>query len=236
MSETETTVELSLDDEVRWQDDEASSRLRHRRASRWRLERLTVDERVARGRAARQDAPRSSHAAWSPATDRPDPVALLEAQARTRVPWLVPIRHGRMMVSPFTFFRGSALVMANDLASTPRSGVTVQLCGDAHLSNFGAVRQPRSDGCCSTSTTSTRRCPARGNGTSSVSRPASRSWVAIAASPRRIDATIVMAGVLEYQDRMRRAGRKWGVCRHGTSTSRPAYCSSWSAEKCDSSG
>ena len=111
-------------------------------ASAWRRQRLTVEDRVARGRAARRDAPRSGHGRWQPAPDRPDPVALLEQQARTRVPELVPIRYGRMLVSPFTFFRGAASIMAADLAGTPRSGVTVQLCGDAHLSNFGLFGSP----------------------------------------------------------------------------------------------
>ena len=111
-------------------------------ASAWRRRRLTVDDRTARGRAARRDAPRSIHARWQPAPDRADPVALLEQQALTRVPELVPIRYGRMLVSPFTFFRGAALVMAADLAGSPRSGVTVQLCGDAHLSNFGLFGTP----------------------------------------------------------------------------------------------
>jgi uncharacterized protein (DUF2252 family) len=111
-------------------------------ASAWRRQRLTVDDRTARGRAARKDAPRSLHGRWRPAPDRADPVALLEQQARTRVPELVPIRYGRMLVSPFTFFRGAAMIMAADLASTPRSGVTVQLCGDAHLSNFGLFGTP----------------------------------------------------------------------------------------------
>ena len=78
-----------------------------------------MDERVARGRAARKDAPRSSHGRWEPAPDRPDPVALLEEQAASRVPELVPIRYGRMLVSPFTFYRGAALIMAADLAATP---------------------------------------------------------------------------------------------------------------------
>ena len=110
--------------------------------SSWRRDRLTVAERVARGRAARRDAPRSAHGQWSPSADRPDPVALLEQQAGTRVQDLVPIRYGRMLVSPFTFFRGAALVMAADLAGTPTSGVTVQLCGDAHLSNFGLFGTP----------------------------------------------------------------------------------------------
>jgi uncharacterized protein (DUF2252 family) len=95
------------------------------------------DGRRAYGRAARVRTPRSSHAGWQPPTDRADPVSLLEEQATTRVPELVPIRHGRMMVSPFTFYRGAALLMAADLARTPSSGLIVQLCGDAHLSNFG---------------------------------------------------------------------------------------------------
>jgi uncharacterized protein (DUF2252 family) len=111
-------------------------------ASAWRRERLSVEERVARGRAARGDAPRSSHGRWAPAADRRDPVALLEEQARTRVPGLVPIRHGRMLVSPFTFYRGAALLMACDLGATPTAGITVQLCGDAHLSNFGVFGTP----------------------------------------------------------------------------------------------
>jgi uncharacterized protein (DUF2252 family) len=98
---------------------------------------LTVAERVARGKAARQAVPRASHAELRPSQHRPDPVTLLEQQAATRVPELVPIRYGRMLVSPFTFFRGAALIMASDLAGTPRSGITVQLCGDAHLTNFG---------------------------------------------------------------------------------------------------
>jgi uncharacterized protein (DUF2252 family) len=111
-------------------------------ASRWRRERLDVAERTARGRGARRDAPRSVHARWAPRADRPDPVAILEQQAATRLPELLPIRHGRMLASPFSFFRGAAAVMAADLAGTPQSGVTVQLCGDAHLSNFGLFGTP----------------------------------------------------------------------------------------------
>jgi uncharacterized protein (DUF2252 family) len=107
-----------------------------------RREHLSVDERVARGRAARSQAPRSSHGRWEPAPGRPDPVALLEEQAVSRVPDLVPIRYGRMLVSPFTFYRGAAAIMAADLAGTPVSGITVQLCGDAHLSNFGLFGTP----------------------------------------------------------------------------------------------
>jgi uncharacterized protein (DUF2252 family) len=98
---------------------------------------LSVAERVARGRAARAEVPRSSHAGFEPVAHRADPIALLEQQAETRVPELVPIRYGRMLVSPFTFYRGAALIMAADLSATPSSGLRVQACGDAHLSNFG---------------------------------------------------------------------------------------------------
>ena len=103
---------------------------------------LTIEERQKIGKEARSSAPRSSHGQFEAAGDRPDPVALLEGQATTRVPELVPIRYGRMLVSPFTFFRGAALVMAADLASTPSSGLTTQVCGDAHLSNFGLFASP----------------------------------------------------------------------------------------------
>src|SRR5271170_4188197 len=103
---------------------------------------LTVSERVARGKAARAEVPRSRHAIFEPPPRRPDPIKLLERQAKTRVPELVPVRYGRMLVSPFTFYRGAALIMASDLAGTPVSGVTVQLCGDAHLSNFGLFGTP----------------------------------------------------------------------------------------------
>jgi uncharacterized protein (DUF2252 family) len=102
----------------------------------------SVDDRKARGSQARDRVPLSSHTGWSPATDRPDPVALLEAQDSTREPDLVPVRHGRMMVSPFTFYRGAATVMAADLAATPVAGLDAQLCGDAHLSNFGLFASP----------------------------------------------------------------------------------------------
>ena len=111
-------------------------------ASEWRRKRLSVTERVARGKTARERVPRSKHAAFRAAADRPDPVALLEQQAASRVPDLVPIRYGRMLDSPFTFFRGAAVIMATDLHPTPHSGVTVQLCGDAHLSNFGVFGTP----------------------------------------------------------------------------------------------
>ncbi len=94
------------------------------------------------GRSLRKDVPRSSHADWAPEADRPDPVSVIEAQNADRVPWLVPLRRGRMSASPFTFYRGSAAIMASDLSATPVSGLTVQLCGDAHLSNFGVYGSP----------------------------------------------------------------------------------------------
>ena len=103
---------------------------------------LSVAERVARGRAARAEVPRGSHGEYAPAAHRGDPVALLESQAASRVPELVPIRYGRMLVSPFTFYRGAALLMAADLAASPDSGLRAQLCGDAHLSNFGVFASP----------------------------------------------------------------------------------------------
>ena len=103
---------------------------------------LTVAERAAAGKAARALVPRSVHGDWAPAPDRADPVDLLEQQAASRVPELVPIRYGRMLVSPFTFYRGAAYPMAADLAAGPRTGLEVQLCGDAHLSNFGAFAAP----------------------------------------------------------------------------------------------
>jgi uncharacterized protein (DUF2252 family) len=103
---------------------------------------LDYQQRHERGRAARRVAPRGSHAEWAPMSDRPDPVDLLEAQARDRIQELLPIRYGRMMASPFAFMRGSAIVMAQDLASTPKSGIRAQLCGDAHLLNFGVYASP----------------------------------------------------------------------------------------------
>jgi uncharacterized protein (DUF2252 family) len=103
---------------------------------------MNVSERAARGKAARSEARRSAHAEWQPVAERPDPIAVLEQQAASRVPELVPIRYGRMAVSPFTFYRGAAAVMSADLARTPDSGLRVQVCGDAHLSNFGAFAAP----------------------------------------------------------------------------------------------
>ena len=119
------------------------------KSSGWRTTRyrrtiphLSEDESKAKGKEARARVPRNSLATFEPGPDRPDPVSLLEEQATTRVPELVPIRYGRMLVSPFTFYRGAALIMASDLATTPRSGLTAQICGDAHLSNFGVFGSP----------------------------------------------------------------------------------------------
>ena len=101
-----------------------------------------IEERAEDGKAVRRQVPRSVHAGWEPAPNRPDPVELLEQQAKTRVPELVPIRYGRMLASAFTFFRGGAMLMASDLGEEPRTDLDVQLCGDAHLSNFGVFAAP----------------------------------------------------------------------------------------------
>lgn len=103
---------------------------------------LTAAERAALGRAARSHAPRSSHGEFEPSRDRPDPVDVIEAQSAVRVPELVPIRYGRMLESPFRFYRGAAAIMAGDLAGTPVSGIRAQLCGDAHLLNFRLLASP----------------------------------------------------------------------------------------------
>jgi uncharacterized protein (DUF2252 family) len=107
-----------------------------------RVEHFTVGERAARGKAARAEVPRASHADWEPPLHRPDPIELLEEQGQTRVPELVPIRYGRMLVSAFTFYRGAAYLMASDLSGGRRTGLHTQLCGDAHLSNFGGFAAP----------------------------------------------------------------------------------------------
>ncbi len=107
-----------------------------------RVTHLSLDERVARGKAARADVPRGVHRQWEAAPGRRDPIEMLEEQATSRVADLIPIRHGRMMVSAFTFYRGAAYLMAADLAGSPRTGLHAQLCGDGHLSNFGAFAAP----------------------------------------------------------------------------------------------
>jgi uncharacterized protein (DUF2252 family) len=108
-------------------------------------ETATPQDRAARGKSARAKLPREDHATWEAPADRPDPIGLLEAQAVSRVPELIPIRYGRMLVSPFAFYRGAAAIMASDLASLPNSGIRVQLSGDAHLSNFGGFASPERD-------------------------------------------------------------------------------------------
>ena len=124
----------------------------------------TVEERHARGRAVRSKVPRSAHAEWEPASDRRDPVDLLEEQAATRVPELVPLRYGRMLVSPFTFYRGAAYLMASDLAGLPRTDSTPSSAA-MHISRT-SERSPRPTGrWSSTATTSTRPSPARSSGT-----------------------------------------------------------------------
>jgi uncharacterized protein (DUF2252 family) len=106
------------------------------------LPKATAAERAARGKALRKKVPREAHGKWSPPKKRRDPVAILEEQSADRIPELVPIRYGRMAASAFAFYRGSAAVMAADLAGTPTSGLCVQLCGDAHLMNFGLFETP----------------------------------------------------------------------------------------------
>jgi hypothetical protein len=101
-------------------------------AATTKVSHLSVDERRAKGKEARDRTPPSSHTGWAAAAERPDPVGLLQAQDVTREADLVPVRHGRMLVSPFTFYRGAAKIMAADLAGTPTAGLQVQLCGDAH--------------------------------------------------------------------------------------------------------
>src|SRR6266699_5291894 len=102
----------------------------------------TLAGRRAAGRELRNKVPRSIHAGWTPAADRPDPLSLLEEQNRSRLAHLVPLRYQRMAASPFTFLRGSAIVMAQDMATTPVTGIQVQVCGDAHLNNFGIYATP----------------------------------------------------------------------------------------------
>jgi uncharacterized protein (DUF2252 family) len=106
---------------------------------------LTPGERAAIGRTARAKTPRESHAVWEPLAERPDPIELLEEQAESRIADLVPIRYGRMLASPFAFYRGAAAIMASDLSTTPQSGLHAQLCGDAHLANFGGFASPERD-------------------------------------------------------------------------------------------
>ena len=122
--------------------EDAAERPQGSAASARESVRVSHEEWAAQGKAARLRASRSSHAKWEPAANRPDPIALLEEQATSRVAELVPIRHGRMLASPSAFYRGAAFIMAADLAATPASGFAVQICGDAHLLNFGLFASP----------------------------------------------------------------------------------------------
>ncbi len=125
--------------------------------------RSSVRERMAAGKALRGAVPRSSLAKFKTFTRRTDPISVLEAQAKSRLPALVPIRHGRMLASPFAFLRGSAAVMAADLATAPVTGLHVQACGDMHVANFGASPRPSAISSLA-SMTSTKPCPVHGNG------------------------------------------------------------------------
>ena len=160
------------------------------------------------GAGKRPAAPRRGprHGRWEASPDRPDPVALLEEQAVSRVPELVPIRYGRMSVSPFTFYRGAARIMADDLAGSPTSGVTVQLCGDAHLSNFGLFATPERQLVFDINDFD-ETLP--GPWEWDVKRLAASLEIAgrdrtFAASDRR---AIVLAGVGEYREHIRRSAR-----------------------------
>ncbi len=133
-----TTSESTFQEEPHGGEETA----RQQGAAATKVEHFTLAERAARGKAERAAVSRTSHGDWEPLAHRPDPVDLLIEQGETRVPELVPIRHGRMLVSAFTFYRGAAYLMASDLASGPRTGLQTQLCGDAHLSNFGAFAAP----------------------------------------------------------------------------------------------
>lgn len=106
------------------------------------MRRQTVAERRELGKSLRKRAPRTNHAQWSPESARPNPIDLLEEQNQGRLDFLVPVRRGRMMASPFAFYRGGARIMAADLAATPNKGLMVQACGDAHLANFGLFASP----------------------------------------------------------------------------------------------
>src|SRR3954470_23445251 len=126
------TVELADATSTEAERKHPASKVKHR----------TPTERAEKGKAARAKVPRRALGEWGPPPNRADAVDILEEQARTRVAELVPVRYGRMLVSPFTFYRGGAALMAADLAEAPRTGLHAQLCGDAHLSNFGAFAAP----------------------------------------------------------------------------------------------
>ena len=172
-----------------------------------RDEHVTRAELAARGKAARREVPRSAHAKWEPASQRGDPVDLLEEQAQRRDPELVPIRYGRMLASPFAFFRGGAYLMASDLAGRPHTGLRAQLCGDAHLSNFGYFAAPDRRLVFSVSDFDETL---RGPGSSGTSSASSQAWLwrdetrGFAPAERR---SVLIAAVRAYRDAMREFAR-----------------------------
>ncbi len=131
-----------VDDKVLAGAEEVGPVTRVDRSLEKRVDHVSAEEATAKGKTARLAVPRSLHAAWALPAERRSPVDIIAEQATSREAELVPIRHGRMMVSPFTFYRGAAAIMAADLAATPVSGLRVQLCGDAHLLNFGGFASP----------------------------------------------------------------------------------------------
>ena len=157
-------------------DSAAFGSLRRRPTSR--------TERYAMGRALRQKVPRSTLGGWQVRADRPDPVELIRESHRGRLDWLIPTRVARMAGSPYGFLRGSAIVMASDVAALPATGITPVICGDAHLGNFGFYASPSATSS-STSTTSTRPIPEPGSGTCAGWSPASTWPVGRTAPPRR---------------------------------------------------
>ncbi len=161
---------------------------------------LTPEERRAQGKALREAVPREDHGEWKPPKDRRDPVELLSESNEGRMPDLIPIRFGRMMQSPFAFYRGSAALMAADLASTPKSGLMVQACGDAHLMNFGGFATPERNIIFDINDLD-ETLPAPGNGTSS-------GWPRAWSSP----------GVISGCPRATRRGRPSPQCAATAST------------------
>ena len=145
---------------------------------------LTRKERLASGKALRNEFPRTSHADWQEPNNRKDPIDLLSESNQGRIPQLIPIRYGRMMQSPFAFYRGAAAIMAADLASTPTSGISVQACGDCHLMNFGGLLL-RNGASNLTSMILTRPFRLLGNGISKDWRPVLSSPDAITGSKKR---------------------------------------------------
>ena len=162
---------------------------------------ISADERRAAGKALRDATPRAAHGGWKPPKDRRDPIELLRESNEGRMPELIPIRFGRMAQSPFAFYRGSAAVMAADLASTPATGLRVQACGDAHLMNFGGFATPERNIFFDINDFD-ETLPARGSGTSSGWRPASSSPPVISTCPTARRRRRRRMSVCSYRERM----------------------------------